>query len=230
MEAKGAFWSYVRQFRSHWLSAMSGAFSVPFTAAAVFSGEKYQQAIFGVLALAAFLFATFRVWKVQYDRTQQLEQALGETQRQSERGQRDQNSLKISVGTAPEFEEVMPRGDYVVRTVLACIENVDKSTFLSNCKFNMAVNGADYPPLPPFTLNATERRFLPVAVRHENGNDKFIHIRILVGGYVGNASDVTLPLIGGLVTLKATCAEARATQQVCRLYVDDTGRLRIEKA
>ena len=141
-------------------------------------------------------------------------------------------AILVMMGTSSDTVSWRMKADYVeacsCHTFCPCYFN--KQAEHPYCKFNMAVNGADYPPLPPFTLNATERRFLPVAVHHENGNDKFIHIRIPVGGYVGNASDVTLPLTGGLVTLKATCAEARATQQVCRLYVDDTGRLRIEKA
>jgi hypothetical protein len=202
MEAKGAFW---RQFRSHWLAAMSGGFSVPFSALAIFTGDKYQRAVFGMLALAAFLFATFSVW-------------------------RGRNALKIRIGDAPEFEEVIPRADYVVRTLLACIENVDKFSFISNCKFSMAIKEVDYPLLSPFTLNPTERRFVQIATCDENGIDEFIHIRIPVGGYVSSASLVKLPLTGGFVTLKATCAEAKAVQQVCRLFVDNAGRLRIEKA
>jgi hypothetical protein len=76
MEAKGAFWNYVRVFRAHWLAAMSGGFSVPFTALAVVAGDKYQQAIFGALAFAAFWFAAFRVWKVEHDKVLQFEQTV----------------------------------------------------------------------------------------------------------------------------------------------------------
>jgi hypothetical protein len=51
---------------------MSGGFSVPFTALAVFAGDKYQQAVFGFLALAAFWFAAYRVWRSEHEEVLEL--------------------------------------------------------------------------------------------------------------------------------------------------------------
>jgi hypothetical protein len=76
LKANGTLWNYVQVFRAHWLAAMSGSFSVPFTALAVFAGDKYQQAVFGALAFAAFWFAAFRVWKIEHDKVLQLEQSV----------------------------------------------------------------------------------------------------------------------------------------------------------
>src|SRR5258706_11455692 len=61
-----SLWNFVRAFRGHWLAAMSGSFSVPFTAAAVYLDNKYAQGIFAMLALAAFWFAAYRVWLVEW--------------------------------------------------------------------------------------------------------------------------------------------------------------------
>jgi hypothetical protein len=140
--------------------------------------------------------------------------------------ERDPNALKISTGE--KYDESQPRIDYIIRTVCACIENVDSAHFISNCKFTVNVNSADYQLVDTFTLNPTEHKIVPIAIHHETEIDKFIHIVVRRVGI--NAFDVQLPLTGSLITLKATSAETKAVQLVCRLFVDETGRLRIEKA
>ena len=55
---------------------MSGAFSVPFVAAMVIADNRYQQAIYGALALAALIFATFRVWKIEYEAVLDLRETV----------------------------------------------------------------------------------------------------------------------------------------------------------
>src|SRR5262249_35845674 len=60
-----SFRNFAATFRGHWLEAMSGGFSVPFTALAVFSNQTYQQAIFAILAVAAIWFAAYRVWAAE---------------------------------------------------------------------------------------------------------------------------------------------------------------------
>src|ERR1700722_4309007 len=75
-EMRPSVWSFARAFRTHWLTAMSGSFSVPFTAAAVFAGDKYQQVIFGCLALAAFWFSAYRVWRFERENVITLESQL----------------------------------------------------------------------------------------------------------------------------------------------------------
>jgi hypothetical protein len=61
------FFEYLRRFGSNWLTGMSGAFSVPFVAAMVIADNRYQQAIYGTLALTALIFSTFRVWKIEHE-------------------------------------------------------------------------------------------------------------------------------------------------------------------
>jgi hypothetical protein len=59
------FWSFVKAFRHHWFTALSGCFSVPFTVLTVYSGDKYAQSIFGVLAFSSFAYSSYQVWKVE---------------------------------------------------------------------------------------------------------------------------------------------------------------------
>lgn len=74
--ADNAVWAFGRVLRANWFAAMSGGFSVPFSALAVFSDQTYQQLVWAALALAAFGFAAFRIWKTEYDRTIVLQSKL----------------------------------------------------------------------------------------------------------------------------------------------------------
>jgi hypothetical protein len=74
--ADNAIWAFAKVLRTHWFTAMSGGFSVPFAAAAVFSDQAYQQLIWGTLALGAFGFATFRLWKIERDTVVDLQKRL----------------------------------------------------------------------------------------------------------------------------------------------------------
>lgn len=56
---------YFKAFRAHWLSAMTGGFSVPFGAFSAFSATTYGQLLWGALAVGAFVFASYRVWAVE---------------------------------------------------------------------------------------------------------------------------------------------------------------------
>lgn len=147
--------------------------------------------------------------------------------------QRNPNALKIIIGSGQDFEEIIPRPEHVARKVLACIENTDPNFSVSNCKITIDVcGGGSYLMVDTFTLNPQERRFFPVALRHEASLDQFIHVTIphVGGGFFAEAYTVKLPLTGGIITIKATSAETRPAEQVCRLFVDDSGKLRLEKA
>jgi hypothetical protein len=76
MVDRATLWSFVDVLRQHWFAAMSGGFSVPFTAAAVYFDSKYAQSIFGFLALASLYFAAFRIWKSEHDKVVTLEAAV----------------------------------------------------------------------------------------------------------------------------------------------------------
>jgi hypothetical protein len=73
-----AIWAFARALRADWFAAMSGGFSVPFASLAVFAGDKYQQLIWGTLALCGFGFASYRLWKSQFDRAEALANVNGD--------------------------------------------------------------------------------------------------------------------------------------------------------
>jgi hypothetical protein len=56
---------FIRAFRKHWLAAMSGSFSVPFTAAAFFVDGSYGKLLFALLAVSAMWFAAYTVWHAE---------------------------------------------------------------------------------------------------------------------------------------------------------------------
>jgi hypothetical protein len=65
-------WEYCRGAWAIWGPAMSGAFSVPFAAAAVFSDQKYGPLIWGAMAYCALLFMGYLLFR----RVQNLEERL----------------------------------------------------------------------------------------------------------------------------------------------------------
>jgi hypothetical protein len=74
-----ALWSFAGVLRQNWFAAMSGGFSVPFTAAAVHFDNKYAQLIFGCLAVASLYFAAYRIWKSEHDKVLVLQESLSPT-------------------------------------------------------------------------------------------------------------------------------------------------------
>jgi hypothetical protein len=164
-----------------------------------------------------------------------LESSLMEVLKQKSRIsmglERDPNALRIAHDNTPEFEETQQRQDYIIRTVIVRVENVDQSHFISNCKVYLEVNGGNYLLLDSFTLNPTEKRPIKIATHHEAEFDKWIHLNIPVpGGFFVNRGHFRLPLSGALLTIKAICAEARPSQLICRVFVDDKVRLHMENA
>jgi hypothetical protein len=71
-----AFIATFATFRTHWLAAMSGGVSVPFTALTVFLDNKWAQLIFCCLAFVAVWVAAYRIWKPERERVLVLEKQL----------------------------------------------------------------------------------------------------------------------------------------------------------
>ena len=92
------------------------------------------------------------------------------------------DALQITFGDTPAFEQTQARGIYIIRTMFVCVENIDKSHFITNCKIHGDFNGGHHLLVDSFTLNATEKRYIPIAVHHEMPADKFIHIQAPRGG------------------------------------------------
>jgi hypothetical protein len=164
-----------------------------------------------------------------------LESSLRESMRQKSKIamglERDPNALKIKHENSAEFEHSQTRQNYIIRTVIVRVANADQSHFISNCKVHLDWNSASYLLQDSFTLNPTEERIIDIATHHEMEHDKWIHLNIPVrGGFFINRASFKLPLSGALVKIRATSAEARPAELICRVFVDDTGRLRMENA
>jgi hypothetical protein len=70
------FRDFLWEFRHHWFAALSGGFSVPFTIATVFAGDKFAQAIFGALAFSGLVFAAYQVWKPEREKVIRSEEKV----------------------------------------------------------------------------------------------------------------------------------------------------------
>jgi hypothetical protein len=79
MVDRATLWNFIGVLRQHWFAAMSGGFSVPFTAAAVYFDSKYAQSIFGFLALASLYFAAYQIWKSEHDKVLVIQERLNPT-------------------------------------------------------------------------------------------------------------------------------------------------------
>lgn len=151
---------------------------------------------------------------------------------QNRAGSRQSDALQVRLGSGLDFEHVQPRLDYVIRTISFCIENTDTSSYLSNCKVYAEFNGVNQLLIDTFTLLPREKRFVPIVVHHEYQADKFIHVVApRASGFFAEAFNyLKLPLTGTIITIRATCSEARPAQQVCRAFVDEAGKLKLENA
>jgi hypothetical protein len=67
---------FLRVFRTQWLAAMSGAFSVPFATLAVFADSRFAQLIWVGLAVGSSWFAAYKVWGSEHKQILELEERL----------------------------------------------------------------------------------------------------------------------------------------------------------
>jgi hypothetical protein len=119
------------------------------------------------------------------------------------------------------------------------VKNASQSQFLSNCKVYIdipdegGVTPKSYLIVDTFTLNATEERLVPI-VRFDEPSTVSGHrgstIQLMIpvaGGYydVGWGWPWRLPIGAYTFTIRATAKEVGARQVVCKVSVDDAGRL-----
>lgn len=78
MHGNPTFAAFLATFRRHWFAAMSGSFSVPFAAAAVYLENKYAQGVFAALAFSATWFAAYSVWRTERKKVIDLEGSVTE--------------------------------------------------------------------------------------------------------------------------------------------------------
>jgi hypothetical protein len=62
--------------RDYWAPLMSGGFSVPFAALAVFADSKFGQIIWGAMAVSAGLFSGYLVWAKEHAEVRRLNEVL----------------------------------------------------------------------------------------------------------------------------------------------------------
>lgn len=141
------------------------------------------------------------------------------------------DALQLTFEPTTAFERSQAHADHMIRTWCVCVENIDSSHFITNCKLYVNFGGAEHLLNDVGTLNATERRYIEVATHHEMATDKFIHFHTppARGGFYGGADYLKLALGGGLCTFRASSAETRSTEVICRLFVDDAGKFRMER-
>jgi hypothetical protein len=77
--------AFARALQTNWFAAMSGGFSVPFASLAVFSGDKYQQVIWGLLAFSSIGFASYRLFASEHQKVLNLQERLGKSEQSDER-------------------------------------------------------------------------------------------------------------------------------------------------
>jgi hypothetical protein len=141
-------------------------------------------------------------------------------------------ALRLTLGSSPEFEQTQVVSGHIARTWCICVQNIDHDNFITNCKLYGDFSGGHHLLRDIGTLMATEKRYIEIATHHEAEFDKFIHIQApMAGGFFAEAYDhLRLPLRGSLLRLQVTSAETRPAELICRVYVDDTGKLKMEKA
>jgi hypothetical protein len=74
-DGRSNFWNYLKAFRHHWATEMSGAFSVPFTIAALYSQGR-ERFVYGLLAISAFVYASYRIWAIEHAKVIERQPAL----------------------------------------------------------------------------------------------------------------------------------------------------------
>lgn len=142
------------------------------------------------------------------------------------------DGLQILHENTAEYEKVQPRQDYVIRTCFVVAHNRDMSRSLANCEARLVYNNHDVPLADNFTLTPGEKRRIPVVIHHEFHGDKYIHVLgPRAAGYFAEAfRHYDLPLTATLLALKITSTESVAAEQIFRVFIDDSGKLKMERA
>ena len=71
--------TFLRAFGGNWLEIMSGAASVPFAAAALFSPTQYGQVLFAAASIFCAWFAAYKLWAIERTAKNIAEEALRPT-------------------------------------------------------------------------------------------------------------------------------------------------------
>ncbi len=152
--------------------------------------------------------------------------------------------LDVVVSGGGAFEEKRSHGLYQTRhTFSIAVKNSDRKHFVSNCKLFLDLPDLNdgtlksYLLVDTFTLNASEERYVPIVsydepatISRHAGDSINLHIPVGVGYDVGYGWPWQLPVGAYSLTLRAICKETGPCDVVCKLWVDDAGKLHFEKA
>jgi hypothetical protein len=172
MDEKPSLRSFAQAFREHWFAAMSGGFSVPFTALAVFFDNKYAKGIFAALAFLGAWFAAYSVWRVERQKNVDLqtmtleifqpEKVIQELVELQAEGKKTYNDTTHSI---TDYAANLLHWEAKVEQVLQANFSVSELHSFRNITF---YNGAQYTlpsDVPKDWLEATEKQRILTSAR-----------------------------------------------------------------
>lgn len=110
-EPKGTnFRSFIGAFTANWLAAVSGGLSVPFALLALYVSNGYQKTLWGILALAGAVTASYRIWS---DKSRELERATADLETEKATNTRpvlrgDIDQIYVAVYKEEELDRNIP--------------------------------------------------------------------------------------------------------------------------
>lgn len=108
-EPDTGFLTYLKAFSTDTLTAMSGPFSVPFAALALWVSSRSQKALWGCLAVSCAVFASYRVWRNERKFANAQLEAVSSAKEQeieSLRSAKDQEIENLKAKTDIEIESL----------------------------------------------------------------------------------------------------------------------------
>ncbi len=155
------------------------------------------------------------------------------------------DALQFVFGIGGHYETRVANGLYkTTHTFLIGIKNASRNQFVSNCKVYLDIPDKDgsvprsYLLVDTFTLNASEERYVPIVSYDEPAtisSYKGSIIRLCIpvyGGFlnVGSGWPWQMPIGAYTFTLRATAKEVGVRDVVCKIWVDEAGKLHFERA
>jgi hypothetical protein len=168
-----------------------------------------------------------------------LRQALRQKQADAFFGRQIQNArpdgLEILHESTADYEKAEQSVGRIARICFVLAHNRDVTRSLANCEARLAYSKAekqfDVPLVQGFTLTPGEKKRIQIVSRQEFSADKFIHVLgIRSGGFFAEAyQHYELPLGETLLTLRITSTESVEAAQTFRTFVDESGKLKLER-
>ena len=153
------------------------------------------------------------------------------------------NALEIIVSPASKYQSLEVFPNRKTGTVSIGVRNSHPERFITNCRciLKLPENVSAYSHSwlmgdGSFTLAAREEKLVPIAYHHvfvEKDPSRLDLIQLCVnlpgGSYLGNIAP-DLPVGTQFITLEATSTETKPCSITCKVWVEEHGNLRLEKA